>query len=245
MTAAPRRLEPELLDDLAPDEPRAARARRDLQRVHYAMGSLSILRRAVARLRLAASPRRILELGAGDATLLLRLCRTLHPRWADVEITVLDRHDLVAPKTREAYRQLDWNVTVMREDALTWARQPTTQHYDLCVTTLFLHHLNAAGLEVLMPAIADRSNAFIACEPRRDGLSRLGSRLVCLLGANEVTREDAVKSVAAGFTGRELTAAWPQVNDDWVVEEFPALPFTHCFTAIRARDREEVVSHAN
>jgi SAM-dependent methyltransferase len=152
------------------------------------MGSLSILQRAVARLRLAAPPRRILELGAGDGTLLLRLARALHPRWTSVELTLLDRHDVVGVKTREAYLRLDWRVTVVRADALAWALEPTTKRYDLCVATLFLHHLDDAELQVLLPAIAASTNAFVACEPRRDGFARLGSRLIGLLGAE---RRDA------------------------------------------------------
>src|SRR5229473_3072871 len=66
-----RRVCPEALDDLDPADPRAVRARGDLQRVHRAMGSLTILRNLIARLRLAATPKAILELGAGDGTLLL------------------------------------------------------------------------------------------------------------------------------------------------------------------------------
>ncbi len=50
MNANLRKLEPELLDELPPDEPRAIRSRLDLQRVHRVMRSLAILRRLVARL---------------------------------------------------------------------------------------------------------------------------------------------------------------------------------------------------
>jgi hypothetical protein len=228
---------PELLDELAPDDPRARRSRRDLQRVHYAMATLSILRRALARLELAAPPRRILELGAGDGTLLLRLARALRPRWTDVELTLLDRHDIVALETREAYRQLGWRVTVARAEVLAWAQEPITQRYDLSVATLFLHHFNDAALGVLLPAVAARTNAFIACEPRRDWFARLGSRLVGVIGGNAVTREDAVTSVAAGFANLELTTVWPRAHGAWVVAEFPARPFTHCFLAARVNTR--------
>jgi len=198
------------------------------------MGSLSILQRAVARLRLAAPPTRIIELGAGDGTLLLRLARALHPRWVGVELTLLDRHDVVDVKTREAYRRLDWRVTVVQADALAWALEPITQRYDLCIATLFLHHFDRAGLDILLPAVAARTDAFIACEPRRNRFARLGSRLVGMLGANDVTREDAIKSVAAGFAGLELTQAWLRAHGLWVANEFLAWPFTHCFAAIRA-----------
>jgi hypothetical protein len=77
--------------------------------------------------------------------------------------------------------------------------------------------------------VAARSAAFVACEPRRNAWTLLASQLVGVIGANKVTRSDAVSSVAAGFRGRELTQLWPAGN--WVLEETVALPFTHCFSA--------------
>ena len=198
------------------------------------MGSVSILRRVLSGLRLAAPPRRILELGAGDGTLLLRLARLLNPRWAGVELTLLDRQDLVTEDTRRAYRRLDWGVTVLCADALDWAHAPIAERYDLCVAMLFLHHFDTARLTALITAAAARTDAFVGCEPRRDAVSRLGSLAVGLIGANAITREDAVTSVAAGFRGQELTAIWDLTAGDWIVDEFRSLPFTHCFTAVRA-----------
>ena len=72
MSLSRRRVEPEELDGLAADDPRGRRSRSDLRRVHVAMRSIANLQSAVARLQLAVRPRRILELGAGDGTLLLR-----------------------------------------------------------------------------------------------------------------------------------------------------------------------------
>jgi hypothetical protein len=234
MSSSVRSVVPEVLDGLEADDPRGRRSRRDLQRVHAAMRSVSILRRAVARLRLARQPHRLVELGAGDGTLLLRFARALRPRWTDVELTLLDRVDLVSEQTRAAYLGLGWRVTIESADALAWAAQPDGAHYDLCFANLFLHHFAAAELGSLLRGIGSRADALVACEPRRSGLARLGSRLIIFLGANEVTREDAVKSVDAGFTGDELSAAWGQTMGEWRVEEFAALPFTHCFTAVGA-----------
>jgi SAM-dependent methyltransferase len=229
-------VEPEELDELAPDDPRARRARRDLRRVHRAMRSVSILGRVVARLRLATQPLRILELGAGDGSLLLRFARAQRPRWSGVELTLLDRVDLLSEDTRAAYRELGWRVGLMRADVLEWAAAAPAVRYDLCCANLFLHHFEAAPLATLLRAVAAATNAFVACEPRRSGVARWGSRLIGLLGANDVTRDDAIKSVAAGFTGRELSAAWGP-RDDWRVEEFPAWPFTHCLAAVRSSAR--------
>ena len=111
MTGLARIVRPEMLDDLAPHDPRALRARRDLKRLHRAMGSIAILRRALGRLMPERPPRRILELGGGDGSLLLRLAQTIQPRWTGVELTLLDQVDLLSDADRESYRRLDWHVT--------------------------------------------------------------------------------------------------------------------------------------
>jgi SAM-dependent methyltransferase len=237
MSPSCRLVEREELDGLAADDPRGRRSRRDLQRVHIAMRSLSSLRRAVAALQLAAQPRRILELGAGDGTLLLRFARAQRPAWNDVELTLLDRVDLVSGQTRAAYRELGWQVSLLRADALEWAASPQACRYDLCFANLFLHHFESAPLRLVLRAVAAATNAFVACEPRRSNAARFGSRLIVLLGANEVTRQDAVKSVAAGFTDQELSAAWSTAEGDWNLVEFSALPFSHCLAAARAKSR--------
>jgi len=101
---------------------------------------------------------------------------------------------------------------------------------DAIVANLFLHHLDAAGLRRLFALAAARAPLFIACEPRRSRLALAASRLVGLIGANDVTRHDSVVSVRAGFRDRELSAAWPA---GWQLLERPAWPFSHLFVARR------------
>jgi hypothetical protein len=241
MSLSRRRVEPEELDGLAADDPRGRRSRSDLRRVHVALRSIANLQRAVARLQLAVQPRRILELGAGDGTLLLRFARVQRPRWKGVELTLLDRVDLVSEETLAGYRELGWQVNFLHADALEWAaarqlRSDDDRRYDLCFANLFLHHFEPAPLVLLLRAVAAVTDAFVACEPRRSNIARVGSRLIGLLGASEVTRQDAVKSVAAGFTGRELSTAW-STRGGWNLVEFPAPPFCHCLAAARAKSR--------
>ena len=237
---ATRCVEPEVLDGLPADDPQAERSRRDLRRVHWVMRSVSTLRRAVAELGLTTQPKRILEVGAGDGTLLLRFARSLRPHWHDVELTLLDRIDIVSPATRAAYQALGWRLRVVRADALAWAAAPPGQQYDLSFANLFLHHFEGDALNSVLRTVAAASDAFVACEPRRSRVAYVGSRCIVLLGANAVTREDAVKSVSAGFSGIELTTSWQPHHGEWQVAEFAAWPFAHCFTAVRRPAGESI-----
>jgi len=227
-----RRVEREILDGLDADEPQARRSRRDLQRVNRVMRSASILRAALARLRLPVQPLRLLELGAGDGTLLLRVAAALRPPWRDVDLTLLDRLDCVSAETLGAYTALGWRVRLLRCDVLAWAHASESARFDLCVANLFLHHFEAPELAAVLRRTAAVADAFIACEPRRGRFAHWASRLVFFLGANAVTRNDAVASVVAGFAGAELTALWPQTQQ-WRLDERLVRPFTHCFTARR------------
>jgi hypothetical protein len=224
-----RQVSPERLDVMPAGDPVARRSRNDLQRVHRVMRSLTILRRAIGTLGMTRQPRRILELGAGDGSLMLRFA--LRSSWRDVEVTFLDRQDLIGPEIRRPLDTLGWEVRILNIDALDWAHTPSDQHYDLCVTTLFLHHFRSPALEQLLCAVAARCEALVACEPRRNTLAWLGSHLLGLLGANEVTREDGVTSVLAGFAGHELSTLWPASAGCWRLREYFAWPFTHCLVA--------------
>ena len=231
--SASRTVLPEILDKLPPQDPRARRSRRDLARVHYAMGSAGWLARSVRAL--PTPPRRILELGAGDHTLWLRVARALGARGRGTELTLLDRHDLLEPRTAAGYASLGWRVQVAARDVRDWLRDAPGAPgapWDLVTASLFLHHFDDDELAVLLRAVAARSLAFVAWEPRRSGVAHLGSRLVALLGANAVTREDAVTSVAAGFAGSELAARWPAGG--WRTRERAVGPFGHGFVAVRA-----------
>lgn len=227
-----RCVQPEILDHLAENDPRAIRSRADLRRINRIMGTQSIMLRA---LRDIPAPRRVIELGAGDATLLLAFAKRLAHRWPQVHLTLLDRQSLVAPATIDAFHTLGWQVEVLNTDALDWISRSTPDRYDLCVANLFLHHFNGAQLELLLSAMADRSDTFFGCEPRRGRLALAGSHLVRLIGANAVTREDAVLSVRAGFAGNELTALWPPGRAGWELSEYSAGLFSHCFLALRQR----------
>jgi hypothetical protein len=231
----------ETLDGLCEVDPAAMRSRRDLQRVHRVMGTRSIVSRALQQLAQppGSRPLRVLELGAGDGTLMLSVVKALGRPWPNVELTLLDRQSLVASHTVRAYRQLGWTVHLEVMDVIDWIdnrfqeqRNNESRQWDVIVANLFVHHFQGTVLSQLLNAAAASCDQFLACEPRRSYLALTGSHLIGALGVNAVTRHDAVLSVRAGFRDTEITDLWP-ASMRWKINEYSAGLFNHCFCASR------------
>ena len=233
-----RKVSSETLDNLPENDPDAIRSRLDLRRVHSFMRTRSILLDALGRIPSLSTPFRILELGAGDGTLMLSVAKriTNSKAWPELHLTLLDRQNLVSEQTLQGYRELGWHAEVMSLDVLDWINSNQETKWDLVLANLFIHHFEGGQLSALINTIAARSNTFIACEPRRAWLPLMGSHLIGLIGANAVTREDAVLSVHAGFRDQELSALWPlwpQAQSGWQLTEYAAGLFSHCLIAVR------------
>ncbi len=230
-----RAVEPELLDDLPPADPRAVGSRADLRQLNFIMGHAGILSRAfrrhLAETVFRSRPLRLVELGAGDGTLLLGLARRWRALGVTAQVTLLDRQSLVSAETRRAFAGLNWSVESVATDVFTWLGQ-SSPCVDVMLANLFLHHFPDELLGALLQLAAARTNLFIACEPRRSPLALAASRWLWLFGCNPITRHDAVVSVRAGFVGKELSALWPSATE-WESGEKAAGLFSHCFVAKR------------
>jgi SAM-dependent methyltransferase len=224
--ASARVVEPEWLDELPVEDPRALRSRRDLRRVNRLMSNVSIVAGELSR-RLENRRPRIVELGAGDGTFALRVAQRVQAS----AVTLLDRAPVVSDETLAAFTAAQSPATVVRADALDWMRA-AGEHHDAIVVNLFLHHLRADALSDLLLLAAGRASLFVACEPRRSMVALAGSHLLGLIGCNDVTRHDAVVSVRAGFTGAEITALWPD-RAAWDLDERARGLFSHSFVAAR------------
>ena len=227
-----RRVEPEWLDELPAEDPRAVGSRRDLTRINRIMGNAGILSRLILGAASGRPPRRVVELGAGDGRFLLELARRLAPRWPGVSVGLLDRREAVRPETRAAFAALGWTVEVITADVFDWLGQSESQS-DIFVTNLFLHHFLPGLLAQLLALAARRTKLLAACEPRRSTVALAASSLLGCIGCNDVTRHDAVVSVRAGFAGTELSGLWP-AGLDWRLRERGARLFSHAFVAARA-----------
>lgn len=228
----PRRVEPEMLDSLAAEDPHAQRSRQDLRRLQRAMATLTIVQNALDRSASDFAPRTLLELGAGDGSLMLRLARRRAKRWPDLSVMLLDRLSLVATETLDGMREVGWTPRVVVTDVFDWLAKREDTRWDIVVANLFMHHFSTGELKRLLVEMAERTCMFLCCEPRRSALALAGSHLIGLLGAGPVTRHDAVSSVHAGFRAQELSSIWPD-QQNWVLSEYPAGLFTHCFLAVR------------
>lgn len=231
-----RRLaEPEYLDDLPPDDPRAIGSRADLRLLNRLMGHVGILGRAGHVLPAAhyhgSRCLRLVELGAGDGSLLLRLAH----RWSGLglraEATLVDRQGVVSKETQRAFAALRWRVECVASDAFAWLERPAPV-VDVMIANLFLHHFRDELLATLLRLAATRTNRFLACEPRRSVLGLAAARCLAIVGCNAVTRHDAMVSVRAGFVGDELSALWPK-TPEWELSEGPVGLFSHALVAQR------------
>lgn len=227
----PRVLQEEMLDGLSEDDPRAIRSRRDLQRLNRIMGAAGIIAKVLKRSQHA--PKSIIELGTGDGSLMLGLAKCLAADWHDVHVTLLDRLNLVSSATVEEFNRLGWTVEILQADVLEWAESPMSCQWDIGLANLFIHHFDSMQIQSLFAALGKRIDLFVACEPRRSQLPLFSSKLVGLIGANAVTRKDAVISVRAGFYGQELSALWPSGGSEWGLEEDAVRLFSHQFIARR------------
>ncbi len=221
-----RIIEPELLDELEPADPRAIHSRRDLRRINYWMGNQGHIHKQLLRID---QPRRILEIGAGDGTVMARVAKKFGKKWKNVEVGFLDLHPVISEEARSEIESNGWKIKVYAQDVREWVQKRDEKH-DLVLANLFLHHFSFEELGVFFKHFSQSSGAFLACDPRRWKPALLAVKFLWLIRCNSVTRHDAHVSVRAGFREQELTRTWPQ-NTDFELDESDPGYASHLFFA--------------
>ncbi len=227
-----RRVEPEILDQLPAEDPRAVRARQDLKRANAIVRHDAILARTLRR-HMSASPRLLVDLGSGDGTLMLRVARRLAPGWRNVRAVLIDQKGDVSEDTRAGFADLQWTPEPVRANVMDFFAAPR-ERADVITANWFLHHLVDDDLRTLLARVAAVTDLFVACELRRTVLVRELGRMQWIIGAGDVVCRDAVTSARAAFLGREISALWPSLPG-WLLREYAVGPFTHVFVAQRNR----------
>jgi hypothetical protein len=176
---------------------------------------------------------RLVELGSGDGTFLLRLAGRISPDWPDVDAYLVDQQLLLEPETAARFVPLGWRTRPVQADIFDWLHSPSAPGWMVTTNNLFLHHFEDSDLARLFESCAHRCDFFVACEPRRSRFALWAARLLAGIGCNAVTRHDAVTSVRAGFRNRELSRLWLDNAHEWRLNERAAGLFSHCFSARR------------
>ncbi len=235
----PRRVEPEWLDQLPADDPHAIRARRDLRRVNAWMRNARSMVSALMKHGARQQPRMIVDLGSGDGQFMLRVARRLAPHWPNVTIILQDRQNIVSRATRQGFTALQWHVQTSSADVFDFLAGRRSSSADVITSNLFLHQFADEELARLFTKAAQLAPLVVACEPRRVKFVVRASRLLWMIGCNDVSVHDAKVSARAGFRDREISALWPS-QGQWELHEYATGLFTHCFVAQRAAYKADV-----
>src|SRR5215212_9605035 len=185
--AQARQPDPEWLDELPPDDARAVASRSDLRRINRLMGHVPLLVDAWRQNEPDRWIQTVVELGAGDGTFLLNCARSLSAKSGPFKVVLVDRVKLVTAQTLDGFRELGWIPEVVTADVFDWVTN--AQVLDSAfIANLFLHHFDHDRLGVLFEQISRQANFFVAVEPRRALAPLFCSKLLGLLGCNDVTR---------------------------------------------------------
>lgn len=177
-----RKLTPELLDHLPPDDPGARRSRTDLLRINRFMGNENWIMR-----NLDPKTSSISELGAGDGSLLSKI-HAKHPELA------IHAYDL-APKPPGLSESIQWHQGDFLESPL--ARSGGT-----LIANLILHHFTDAQLIELGEKFKEFDRIIIN-EPLRARLPAFLGKLATPF-VHPITRHDMRVSIEAGFVTGEI-----------------------------------------
>jgi hypothetical protein len=225
-----RTVQPEQLDHLPPEDPRAIGSRRDLRRINTCMGNARLSAAAIRSRTDDAPPERLVDLGAGDGHFLRQLTRHLPELPRGLEVVLVDRRPAADERVIAALKAMGFRPRLEASDALDWLRAAPAQSGTWIVANLFLHHFLPAELTKLLALASEKSGLLCACEPRRGWLPLTFTHLLRLIGANSVTRHDATVSVRAGFVDGDLSSLWPG-GRGWQLSEHRAGLFSHLFLA--------------
>src|SRR4030095_6860446 len=101
-----RQVEPELLDELAADDPRAVRSRQDLRRINTWMGNARIMAKILRSTSQGTTSRKLVELGAGDGTFLLQVAQLLDAEWHGTQAVLIDFKGIVSSATLRNFEKV-------------------------------------------------------------------------------------------------------------------------------------------
>ncbi|QIF03333.1 class I SAM-dependent methyltransferase [Roseimicrobium sp. ORNL1] len=219
-----RVLKQEMLDTLPHDDPDALASRQDIEVINHIMGTLRWFQRQLRDY--VPSHGHIVELGAGDGTLIHHIAQTspeLVARWTGLDL---------APRPSHLPLGVQW---VQGDFLQSEASQKALAEAEVVVANLILHHFTEEQLRRLAPRL-QQARVILVSEPARHLRHYVESRVLNLIGEfNHVTSYDMKCSIEAGFRVGELPRALMLDREQWDIEESHSL-FGACrMVAINSR----------
>ncbi len=227
-----RTIEPEILDELPANDPRAIASRKDLRRLNYWLNHHRIIKQSILTSFPADLPRSIVEVGSGDGHFTLQTLMYLdeaRPIPDTRDVYLVDRQTTMRNDLSGEFESMGWKAHSIQADIFDWL--PKQKAFDCIIANLFLHHFQPEELVGLFKLIADRTSVFVACEPRRCRTALYGGYLLLYATCSSITRHDGIISIRAGFRDKELSQLWPQRG--WTLREQSAGIVNHLFVALK------------
>lgn len=198
-----RRVVAEHMDDPAAPPAAIAEALRFIRGINRWTGGASALLRALDELSWPADrPLRLLDVGTGSADLPEAVLAWARRRGRRVRVVGVDRHPATAAIAR-ARTDGDDAIEIVEADATALGDRFAGDAFDVAHAGMFLHHLDDATVEGVLAAMGRLAGVVIWNDLLRGPVGRVGVRLLAL-PAPAMVRHDAVVSVDAGFTRREV-----------------------------------------
>lgn len=201
-----RRLSREMMDDVGIDRGDLDRSLRFIRGINRRLGGTSA---TLAHLRRwsadwpAGEVVRVLDLGTGSADIPLAIVRWARGRGLRMHVTGIDSHPTTLDLARDQVGD-DPDIELVCADALSLMARYEPGSFDYAHAGMFLHHLDDIELMTAL-RIMDRltTRGLIWNDLVRGPVEAVAIRLLTL-GHPAMVRHDAIVSVAAGFTRREV-----------------------------------------
>lgn len=201
---------PELMDDPNADQGQLERSLRFIRMVNRRLGGAAA---ALAPLQrwIGEDPVRIIDIGTGSADIPLAISRWAAGAGRRVHVTAVDASPAILEIAR---RHIGSRVDIelVQADALKLMDRFEPGSFDYAHAGMFLHHLDDIDVMTVL-RIMDRltTGGLIFNDLLRGPVERLFIRLL-VLGQPAMVRHDAIVSVNAGFTRKEVLAMADRVG---------------------------------
>ena len=220
MPYLPQREKPELLDLHAGNLSEVRRSLGDIRRINTYLGGAKPVCDATWDLLGEAKSATVLDIGTGNADILLRLQKQAQQRgvkWNGIGLDINARHLQIAREDTSNCA----DIALLGADAF---RLPLRdQSVDVVISTLFLHHFRAPQIQQLLSEFSRVARVgWTMHDQVRDALPLWFFRVARpVLATSYLTRYDAVASIYRAYTVSEMREIVAPIEGATVATSFP------------------------